>query len=201
MPADIDAVVVRALAPDAAARFPEAGRFADALDRCLTTPAPVDSMSTTTRYSAQPDPASEPAGRRLAAPLLGLVAALVLVLGTAIAAQSLASVRLPRAVMANGQALAAGTYAVRLSSEAVTPVVGQSAEGTRWVEFVQGNQVRGKELATVLSGDEVGAVVEGTRPASGTAKVELLKGEEYLRVWINGRGTHYLIHLAVAPGR
>ena len=67
---------------------------------------------------------------------VGAVAALVLVLGTAIAAQSLASVRLPRAVMANGQALAAGTYAVRLSSEAVTPVVGQSAEGTRWVEFV-----------------------------------------------------------------
>ena len=81
VPADIDAVVVRALDPDPAARFPEAGRFADALDRCLTTPAPVDSMSTTTRYSAQPDPASKPAGRRLAAPLLGLVAALVLVVG------------------------------------------------------------------------------------------------------------------------
>ena len=139
-------------------------------------------------------------GRFLA--LVGAAAALMLfVHGTALVAQSLASVRLPRAVMANGQALAAGTYSVRLSADAVTPVVGQSAEGARWVEFVQGNQVRGKELATVLSGDAVGAVVEGTRPASGAAKVELLKGEEYLRVWINSQGTHYLIHLAVAPGR
>lgn len=139
-------------------------------------------------------------GRFLA--LVGAVAAIVLfVHGTTLVAQSLASVRLPRAVMANGQALAAGTYSVRLSADAVKPVVGQSAEGARWVEFVQGNQVRGKELATVLSGDAVGAVVEGTRPASGAAKVQLLKGEEYLRVWINSQGTHYLIHLSVAPGR
>jgi len=112
--------------------------------------------------------------------------------------QTLATVRIPRAVMANGQALAAGTYAVRLSNEAVTPVVGQSTDGSRWVEFVQGNQVRGKELATVLTGDAVAAVVQGTGPASGSAKVELLKGEDYLRIWINSSGTHYLIHLAVS---
>jgi hypothetical protein len=116
-----------------------------------------------------------------------------------VVAQSLATVRIPRAVVANGQALSAGTYAVRVSNEAVTPVVGQSAEGSRWVEFVQGNQVRGKELSTVLSGEAVKAVVEGAGPASGSAKVELLKGEDYIRVWINSGGTHYLIHLAVAP--
>jgi hypothetical protein len=27
----------------------------------------------------------------------------------------------------------------------------------------------------------------------------LLKGNDYLRVWINSAGTHYLVHLAVAP--
>ncbi|HSG00439.1 MAG TPA: hypothetical protein VLA20_04875 [Vicinamibacterales bacterium] len=135
--------------------------------------------------------------------LVALLGATALVVAGAVSlvaqAQALATVRIPRAVMANGQALAAGSYAVRVSTEAVTPVVGQSAEGSRWVEFVQGNNVRGKELATVLSGDAVGAVVEGAGPASGSAKVELLKGEEYIRVWINSQGTHYLIHLAVAP--
>ena len=139
-------------------------------------------------------------GRLLA--LLGTVMAAVLVTNpgaVAAQAQSLASVRIPRAVTANGQALPAGTYAVRLSNDAVTPVVGQTADEARWVEFVQSGQVRGKELATVLTGDAVGAVVEGTRPASGRARVELLKGNDYLRVWINSEGTHYLVHLAVAP--
>jgi hypothetical protein len=28
--------------------------------------------------------------------------------------------------------------------------------------------------------------------------VELLKGEDYLRVWINRGGNHYLVHLPVA---
>ena len=86
VPADIDAVVLRALSPDPAARYPEAGAFADALDRCLAVPAPVDPMSTTARYAAQP----ASMGRRttvsngpgLAAPLLGVFAALVLVLAS-----------------------------------------------------------------------------------------------------------------------
>ena len=29
-------------------------------------------------------------------------------------------------------------------------------------------------------------------------KVELLKGDDYLRVWINRGGTNYLIHLVTA---
>jgi hypothetical protein len=62
---------------------------------------------------------------------------------------SLGSVKIP-AVTANGQALPAGTYTLRLSGDAVTPVVGQSADAAKWVEFVQGGQVKGKELATVV---------------------------------------------------
>ena len=133
----------------------------------------------------------------------GVAAMALTELSTGVAAgtqtQTLATVRIPRAVMANGQALAAGSYAVRLLTDPVTPVVGQSAEGSHWVEFVQGGQARGRELATVLAGEAIAAVVQGTRPASGSAKVELLKGGDYLRVWINRAGTHYLIHLAVAP--
>jgi hypothetical protein len=115
-------------------------------------------------------------------------------------AGALATVRIPRAVVADGRPLAAGTYAVRLSSTPVTPVVGQSSDATRWVEFVAAGESRGRELATVLSGDAAAGVIEGRRPAPGQARVDLLKGGDYLRIWINHDGTHYLIHLGVAPG-
>ena len=86
VPADIDAVVVRALNPEPSARYPEAGAFADALDRSLAVPAPIDPLSTTARYAPQPSgsvkPAIVPAGPRLGAPLLGLLAAFILVLGS-----------------------------------------------------------------------------------------------------------------------
>jgi len=138
---------------------------------------------------------------RKASVLFGMVAAAVLLASpvTMAARQSddLGSVRIPRQVMANGQPLASGAYTVRLSTAAVTPVVGQSADGARWVEFVQDGQTRGRALATVLSAAEAGDVVDGSTPAAGRAKVELLNGNDYLRVWINHGGTHYLLHLAV----
>jgi len=115
------------------------------------------------------------------------------------ASQSLGTVRIPKAVTANGQPLAAGTYTVRISDAPVTPVVGQSTEGSQWVEFVQGGQVKGKELATVLSGADVGKVVKGRAPASGASKTEMLKGNDFLRVWLNHAGTHYLIHFQTTP--
>jgi hypothetical protein len=115
------------------------------------------------------------------------------------AQQTLATIRLPRAVSANGQPLVAGSYGVRVSSDPVTPVVGQPAGAERWVEFVQDGQVSGKELASVVTGSDVQAVVKGTPPASGTGRVQMLRGGEYLRVWINSGGTQYLIHLSVSP--
>jgi hypothetical protein len=111
--------------------------------------------------------------------------------------ESLGTVRLPRAVMANGQALAAGTYAVRLSTDTVSRVVGQPAESTRWVEFVEDGQVKGRELATVVAPADVKQVAKGTPPPQGTARVQPLRGGEYLRVWLNRAGTQYLIHLNV----
>jgi hypothetical protein len=114
-------------------------------------------------------------------------------------AQSLGTVRIPKAVTANGQPLAAGTYSVRVSGDSVQPVVGQTAELEQWVEFVQGGQVKGKELATVLTTAEVKNVVKGKAPASGASKTELLKGNDYVRVWLNHSGTHYLIHFQTTP--
>jgi hypothetical protein len=38
----------------------------------------------------------------------------------------------------------------------------------------------------------------GPRPAAGSSRVEMLKGDDYLRVWINRGGVNYLIHMPPA---
>jgi hypothetical protein len=118
--------------------------------------------------------------------------------GAAQTGEALGTMRLPQSVMANGQVLAAGTYTARLSNDPVTRVVGLSADSSRWVEFVQGGQVRGRELATVVPPADVKEVAKGTPPPTGTARVQALRGADYLRVWFNRAGTQYLIHFSVA---
>lgn len=107
----------------------------------------------------------------------------------------LGSVRLPRAVKANGEMLSAGTYQVRLTPETAEPIVGATAAYERWVEFVRGGEVRGRELVSIVPQSEIARVAKGSGPASGASKVEMLRGDDYLRVWINRGGTHYLVHL------
>lgn len=132
-----------------------------------------------------------------------LAAALVtsLVTPLAISAQTrpantaLGSVTLNRKVTADGQLLAAGTYQVRLSADEPKPVVGQSPEGARYVEFVRGGKVVGREVATVVSDTDVKSIVKGPQPARGGVRVDLLKGNDYVRVWINRGGTNYIIHM------
>lgn len=128
------------------------------------------------------------------------VMAVVVLTQTGVVAQSattLGTVRLSRSVMADGKALPAGSYSLRLSDEAVKTPVGQASDNVRWIEFVQGGEVKGRELASVVPSAEVKQVVKGTGPAAGATKVELLKGGEYLRVWVNRGGNHYLVHLVV----
>lgn len=109
----------------------------------------------------------------------------------------LGTVRLPQAVTANGQTLAAGTYQVRLTTETPPPVVGQTVTETRWVEFMRGSTVAGRELATVLTAQEMATVAD--MPRRGAAvRVEMLKGGDYLRVWVTHSGQHVLIHLPVS---
>ena len=114
------------------------------------------------------------------------------------ASAALGTVRLTRGVMADGKPLAAGSYTLRVGADAVTPVSGQGADNAKWVEFVQGGQVKGRELASVVPQAEVKDVIKGRAPAANSSKVELLKGGEYLRVWVNRGGNHYLVHLLVA---
>ena len=109
---------------------------------------------------------------------------------------ALGSVRIPRAVTADGKPLPAGTYSVRLTAEVAKPeAVGTSEQLQRWAEFRQGNTVRGREVVSIVPAAEAKVVAKDAPPRAGGNKVQLLKGNEYVRVWINRGGNHYLIHL------
>ena len=111
---------------------------------------------------------------------------------------ALGTIELPRRVLADGQALPAGAYDAHLTSRTASPATtGALAELERWVEFRQGGAVMGRELASIVPATEIGDVAGSDPPASGSSRVEVLRGNDYVRVWINRDGTHYLIHLAV----
>ncbi len=110
---------------------------------------------------------------------------------------SLGSVTISRKVMADGQPLAAGTYTLRLTSDTPKPAAGITPDSEKYVEFVRGGKVVGRELALIVSNADVKDVVKGPRPAAGGSRVELLKGNDYLRVWVNRGALNYVIHLPV----
>jgi hypothetical protein len=117
---------------------------------------------------------------------------------TSSSATSLGTVTLAKKVMADGQPLAAGTYQVRLTSDSPKPGIGQSADAERYVEFLKGGKVAGREVATIVPNADIDTVAKGKKPAAGSSKVELLKGNDYVRVWINHGGTHYIINMPPA---
>ncbi len=132
--------------------------------------------------------------------IIGLLAACTFTASIAIAQPAgetvLGQVKIPRNVKADGKPLSAGTYQVRLTTQMPSP----AAPGTtmeRWVEFVQGGQVKGREVVSIIPAAEMNDV---NNPATKNVKpgaplVQMLRGDEYLRVWINTGGSTYLIHL------
>ena len=112
--------------------------------------------------------------------------------------KALGSVTLKRSVMADGKPLPAGTYVVRLTADEAKPAIGQSAGAERWVEFVQRGQVKGREVVSIVPDTDIAQIAEGPKPAKGAYRVDTLKGNDYLRVWINKQGANYLIHFPVA---
>lgn len=109
---------------------------------------------------------------------------------------ALGSVSIPKAVKADGKPLAAGTYQVRLTPEQASPAAkGQTATLERWVEFVKGGKVVGREVVTIVPQSDISKVQKDAPPSAGGSKVQTLKGGDYIRVWINKGGTHYLMHL------
>lgn len=118
---------------------------------------------------------------------------------------SLGSVTIPRTVMADGKTLARGTYTLRLTAQSAQPTVpGQLPDLNRWVEFVQGNTVRGREVVSIVPADEVDDTQQGPDMPGhvnrNQRRVEMLRGGEYLRVWINRNGINYLVHLPPSGG-
>jgi hypothetical protein len=112
---------------------------------------------------------------------------------------TLATVRIPRAVTADDRPLAPGTYQVWLIGNPLQPAAGETAGAEQWVQFRQHGTVKGKAVASVVPRTEIRQVAAGDWiPAPGHARVDVLKGNDYLRVWINRRGTNYLIHLPTA---
>jgi hypothetical protein len=111
---------------------------------------------------------------------------------------NLGTVRIPRAVKADGQALAAGTYQIRVTeTPASPPAPGQTPQYERWAEFLRGGKVVGREVVTVVPASDIKQVAEMTPPPSGGSRAEVLKGGDYLRLWINRGGNHYLIHFNI----
>ncbi|OFW08291.1 MAG: hypothetical protein A3H96_02170 [Acidobacteria bacterium RIFCSPLOWO2_02_FULL_67_36] len=108
---------------------------------------------------------------------------------------ALGSVRLARAVTADGKPLPAGTYQVRLTAQEAKPdAVGASENIERWVEFLQKGTVKGREVVSIVPEAEVKNVAKDAPPKAGMSKVQTLKGNDYVRVWINKGGNHFLIH-------
>jgi len=107
----------------------------------------------------------------------------------------LGTVTLAKATTADGKPLAAGTYQVRLTAQEAKPdAKGASENIERWVEFLQKGTVKGREVVSIVPQGEVKNVVKDPPPAAGASKVQMLKGNDYMRVWFNKGGNHYLIY-------
>ena len=109
----------------------------------------------------------------------------------------LGPVRIAKSVKADGKALPPGTYQVRVTGQQASPdAKGQTPSLERWAEFVQRGQVKGREVVTIIPQSEIDKVQKDSPPRPNQAKVETLKGGDYVRVWFNKGGNHYLVHLA-----
>lgn len=114
------------------------------------------------------------------------------------AGASLGTVHLAKTVMADGKPLPAGTYQVRLTADEPKPAVGQSPNAERYVEFMRGGKVVGREVATVVAAEDIGKIAKGRKPKANSSVVEMLKGGDYWRVWINRGGNNYIINMPPA---
>jgi hypothetical protein len=111
----------------------------------------------------------------------------------------LGTVHIPKAVKADGKDLAAGTYQVRLTADEAKPdAKGSSEVLERWVEFLKGGKVVGREVVSIVPNTETKLVQKDAPPPANGHKIETLKGGDYVRVWFNKGGNYYLIHLVNA---
>lgn len=108
----------------------------------------------------------------------------------------LGTVHLAKSVKADGKPLKAGTYQLRLTTQNASGDAKGATEGLeRWVEFLQRGQVKGREVATIVPQSEIAHVQKDTPPKANMSKVETLKGGDFVRVWVNKGGNHYLLYM------
>jgi hypothetical protein len=135
--------------------------------------------------------------------LLGFALAGVLATGSAFAhhaAVTLGTVTLTQPVMAGGTTLQPGTYQLRDTGEHPQPLPGQSADAQAYVEFVSNGTVAAREIAEVMAGAPAAVGTSGATSggAGARARVERLRGDEFLRVSVTHNGERYLIHLPMS---
>jgi hypothetical protein len=108
-------------------------------------------------------------------------------------------VTITQPVMADGMPLAPGTYEIWITDERPAAGAG-SSDAQRVVEFTQNGQVVAREVAEVFP--RAGREVVGTSGTAGSARarVEMLRGGEFVRVSINEADGRYLIHLPTGAG-
>jgi len=111
---------------------------------------------------------------------------------------SIGAIRIPRAMKADGQSLPAGTYQMRVTEREASPQApGQTPQYERWAEFLQGGQVKGREVVTIVPQADISQVAEDRPPNNGACRQDVLKGNDYYRVWCRRGNNHYLVHLAI----
>ena len=92
----------------------------------------------------------------------------------------------------------AGTQVGVTTETASQEAKGQTKSLERWAEFMKGGKVAGREVVTIVPQSDISKVQKDTPPRPNSSKVETLKGGDYVRVWINKGGNHYLMHLPMA---
>ena len=108
---------------------------------------------------------------------------------------ALGTFRIPKAVKADGKTLPAGTYQIRVTAQPATPEAkGQTPALERWAEFVQSGQVKGREVVVIVPQSDTATVMKDTPPKPNGSKFELLKGNDYSRLWVNKGGTQYVVY-------
>src|SRR5205085_3167214 len=119
------------------------------------TPGPADKGAGHTAPKAQPETAPAPS-----------IPTSEMQLGT---------VRLGKGVKADGKALPAGTYQVKLTAQRATPEAkGETPASERWVEFMKGGKVAGREVVTIIPQSEIAQVQKDAPPKTNGSKVETL---------------------------
>lgn len=110
---------------------------------------------------------------------------------------TMATVRIPAGVLADGKPLPAGTYEVIITDDHPAVAAGTPSENQRYVEFVQKGTVVAREIAEVFAAGERPVGTSGS--SSARAVVQTLRGGEFVRVAVNAGGERFLIHLPAGP--